>query len=93
MTISRKIKAGVAAAILLTACSSSANAENTNNDVVLLGDQKQYIEYYKCDDGRGCDKNYLYTRSEIEAPAPGKCVVVTAASEQTIAVSCNYGAR
>ena len=63
---------------------NSAGASNTSNDHVLKG--QDFQEYFK-DDGDG--KNYLYTTSLIDAPAPGKCVVITGDSEKTVTVYCN----
>lgn len=63
---------------------SYALAKNTDNDIVLK--EKDYTEIFK---NEGHDKNYLYTRTEIPAPKPGKCIVVTGDSEQTIALFCN----
>lgn len=65
----------------------AAGARSANDHVL---NERKYEEYFK-QEGNG-DKNYLYTVTrEVPAPAPGKCIVVSADSEQTIAVACNYG--
>lgn len=55
------------------------------NDTIYK--EGQYREYFK-QEGKG-DKNYLYTVTEHPAPAPGKCLVFTFASEQAGSVVCN----
>lgn len=89
-----KKKIAVAAAVVLglLPVGGVAWAKNTDNDHVLSGEKGEYQEYFKTDKlscNRSDCKNYLYTVTEIPAPAPGKCVVVTGAKETTVAVSCN----
>lgn len=73
----------------------TAYAKNTDNDRVLSGEKKEFVEYFKTDK-LSCNKteckNYLYTVSQIDAPPPGKCNVVTGASEKTLAIFCNNAA-
>jgi hypothetical protein len=87
----KKIVAGFVVGVLVAAC-GPAVADNTDNDRVFRGDRKEYIEHFK-EDAEGGKKNYLYTTSEIDAPPPGKCVVATANSEQTITMFCNTTQR
>lgn len=77
-------------AIVMFAGMGTAYAKNTDNDVSLRGDRGEFIEYFK-QDKKGADKNYLYTVSEQDAPALGKCDVYTIASESYIQVVCNMG--
>jgi hypothetical protein len=65
----------------------SVRADNTDNDRVLRGDKKEFIEVFKKDDSGG-DKNYLYTITEFTDKWGRKCTVVTGDSEQTIALDC-----
>lgn len=88
----KKIATGFLAVLLFMFAGFAMNqvyawAKNTDNDVVL--NQKQYVEYFK---NEGHTKNYLYTKTEIPAPPPGKCVVVTGASERTMTMFCNTNA-
>jgi hypothetical protein len=69
-------------------------AKNTDNDRVLSGARQEYLEYFKTDKSscnRSDCKNYLYTVTNIDAPKPGKCVVISGDSEKTLAISCNNG--
>lgn len=80
------IALSIALIMIIGLCVSTALASDKSNDVRFTG--RQYIEYFS---GRGGGKNYMYTATEIEAPAAGKCVVITANSERTVAVYCNTG--
>lgn len=72
-----------------TAIAKGNTRERAKNDHVLHdGDNATYQEYFK-QEGNG-DKNYLFTTdTEVDAPPPGKCLIVTGDSEQWGAVACN----
>jgi hypothetical protein len=99
----RKVLAALAVVIgLLWTGSGVALATSTKdsraNDHVLIGTHHDFEEFFKRDgESKGVGQahnNYLYTSSAaVDAPPPGKCVVVTANSEQTIAISCNYASK
>lgn len=78
----RKILAGFIVGVFIAACGGAA--ASNRNDTVFHEDN--YREFFK-QEGHG-DKNYLYTRTEQDAPAPGKCYVYTFASETAGAVVC-----
>jgi hypothetical protein len=60
-------------------------AASSKNDRVLHEDK--YIEVFK-QEGKGGDKNYLYTITEFVDGYGRKCTVVTGASETAIALDC-----
>lgn len=89
--MNKKIIAGIAAFTMAMGLGGGiAYAKNTDNDKVLRGDRAEYTEYFK-QDSAGGRKNYLYTATDVPAPKPGHCLVVTGDSEQTIAIACNNG--
>lgn len=104
MRISRTKKAVVALAVTMLMSGAgvayaTSRSQSESNDHILVGTHQDYQEFFKRDSGSsnphsGDTKNYLYTSSAVvDAPPPGKCVVVTGNSEQTIAISCNYASR
>lgn len=67
---------------------SDVQADNNNdNDRVLRGDKKEFIEVFKKDDAGG-DKNYIYTITQFKDSWGRECTVVTGDSEKTIALDC-----
>lgn len=67
-------------------------AKNTDNDRILRGDRKEYIEVFKRDSAHGY-KNYLYTITEFTDRWGRHCTVTTGASEKTIALDCDGSPR
>lgn len=70
--------------VLFALAGGVVSADSKDNDRVLKG--KDFTEVFK-DDGNG--KNYLVTHFLVDAPPPGKCIVITGDSEKTVAVACN----
>lgn len=66
---------------------AEAGDESKKNDIVVK--EANYAEYFNYRDGT---KNHMYTISEVPAPRPGRCLVVTGDDEVGVAVYCNTGA-